>query len=102
MNNNNNNNSNNNNNRQNQNKNSKNNNNNNNSNNNNSNNNNQPQEKQYDFDGILTGTGVWFPYATYAVPVGKPLAVDLSDLDGYWLRFRASAPCAATAQLRYE
>ena len=60
-NNNNNNNSNNNNNRQNQNKNSKNNNNNNNSNNNNSNNsnnNNQPQEKQYDFDGILTGTGV--------------------------------------------
>ncbi len=56
--NNNNNNSNNNNNRQNQNKNSKNNNNNNNSNNNNSNNNNQPQEKQYDFDGILTGTGV--------------------------------------------
>lgn len=58
VNNNNNNNSNNNNNRQNQNKNSKNNNNNNNSNNNNSNNNNQPQEKQYDFDGILTGTGV--------------------------------------------
>lgn len=57
-NNNNNNNSNNNNNRQNQNKNSKNNNNNSNSNNNNSNNNNQPQEKQYDFDGILTGTGV--------------------------------------------
>lgn len=57
-NNNNNNNSNNNNNRQNQNKNGKNNNNNNNSNNNNSNNNNQPQEKQYDFDGILTGTGV--------------------------------------------
>ena len=56
--NNNNNNSNNNNNRQNQNKNSKNNNNNNNSNYNNSNNNNQPQEKQYDFDGILTGTGV--------------------------------------------
>ena len=56
--NNNNNNSNNNNNRQNQNKNSKNNKNNNNSNNNNSNNNNQPQEKQYDFDGILTGTGV--------------------------------------------
>lgn len=55
---NNNNNNNNNNNRQNQNKNSKNNNNNNNSNNNNSNNNNQPQEKQYDFDGILTGTGV--------------------------------------------
>lgn len=54
-NNNNNNNSNNNNNRQNQNKNSKN---NNNNNNNNSNNNNQPQEKQYDFDGILTGTGV--------------------------------------------
>lgn len=52
------NNNNNNNNRQNQNKNSKNNNNNNNSNNNNSNNNNQPQEKQYDFDGILTGTGV--------------------------------------------
>ena len=50
----------------------------------------------------LTGTGVWHPYATYAVPPGQPLTADLSALDGYWLRFRASAPCAATAQLRYD
>lgn len=49
----------------------------------------------------LTGTGVWFPYATYAVPAGKPFRQDVSQTQGYWLRFRVSADCVATAQLNY-
>lgn len=50
----------------------------------------------------LTGTGVWFPYATYEVPAGKPFRRDISQIQGYWLRFRASEDCSATAQLNYK
>ncbi len=49
----------------------------------------------------LTGTGVWHPYATYTVPAGSPLQVDLDGVRGYWLRVRADRNCTATAWLRY-
>ncbi|MCW5962954.1 MAG: hypothetical protein KIT83_02860 [Bryobacterales bacterium] len=51
----------------------------------------------------ITGTGHWQPYATFAVPAGRPFEHQFpAGFDAYWVRATALADATATAQFRYE
>ncbi len=51
----------------------------------------------------LTGEGRWAPYARFEVKPGAAAThVFPEDFQAYWIRFQASAPCTASAQLDYR
>ena len=51
----------------------------------------------------VTGWGVWVKAGEYAIGAGAPVTDALPRaFGGYWVRFRSSAACTATAQFVYE
>ncbi len=51
----------------------------------------------------LSGSGLWVPYATFAVPAGKPLDHEFpAAYQAYWLRVSVDTATTATAQLTYQ
>ena len=51
----------------------------------------------------LTGEGRWATYAEFEVKTGTELTHTFpEEFQAYWIRFKTSAACAATAQLEYR
>ncbi len=52
----------------------------------------------------IDGTGLWVKYGSVSLKKGAPFERDFGDaLEGYWIRFRSSAPCGKiTTTLVYE
>jgi hypothetical protein len=51
----------------------------------------------------VTGTGEWHPYKTVTIGTGEVEAHEFpAAYSAHWIRFTASADCAATAWLTYE